>query len=123
MAPSIAGDTAAYAPVLPVAAVCLEREVVLNLLLQLRQLGAVERLQDALGVLDVQLAVLDLLVVDRLGRVDEAQRHGEPVDGLGAATLDAQGRLLLRLLQHEAVLVGDPRLLGRVVGPLRGVVV
>ena len=67
--------------------------------------------------------VPNLLVVDRLGRVDEAQRDGEPVDGLGSAASDAQRSLLLGLLQHEAVFVGDPRLFCCISRPFRGVVI
>lgn len=68
--------------------------------------------------------VFHLLVQDRLLlRVDEAQRDGQPVNGLGTAALDAQHRLLLGLLQHEAVFIGDPGLLGGVSGALCRVVV
>lgn len=112
-----------YAPVLSVAAIRLQREVVLNLLLQLREILSIQALQHALRVLHVQLVVPNLLVVDRLGWVDEAQRDGEPVDGLGPAASDAQRGLLLRLLQHEAVFVGDPRLFCCIGRPFRGIVI
>lgn len=106
----ITGTLPTYTPVVPVAAIRLQCEVVLNLLLEIRQVRRIQALQHALWVHDIQLVIFDLLIVDRLGWVYEAQRDGEPVDGLGATALDAQRSLLLRLLQHEAVLVGDPGL-------------
>lgn len=100
-----------HTPVLSVAAICFECEVVLDLLLQLRQVLGIQALQDAFRVHNVQLVILDFLVVYGFRWVDEAQRDDEPIDGLGATTLHAQCSLPLCLLQYEAILIGDPGLL------------
>jgi hypothetical protein len=106
--------TATYTPVLAIAAIGLEGEIALDLFLQIRQVCRIETLQDTFRVDHVESMLVNVLVVDRLCGVDEAQRNGEPVDGLCAATLDAQSSLGLCLLQDEAILVGDPGLFGRV---------
>jgi hypothetical protein len=99
-----------YIPVFSVAAIRLEREVVLNLLLQLLQVLRIQAFQDSFRIHDLELVVFHLVIQDCLGRIDKSQRDSEPVDGLRTTAFHTQRRLLLRLRQHEAVLVRNPGL-------------
>lgn len=111
-------------PVVPIASIRLQVEVLLDLLLQLRQVVAAQALEHALRVDNVQLMVFHLLVQDGLlRRIDEAQRHGEPVNRFGAAAPDTQRCLLLGLLQHKAVFIGDPGFFRCIGGALCRVIV